>query len=173
MLARLGLAGAQFTFAGLALAAAAGGGLAFVARRAVRRQARSPWIAVALSCAMAGTVTTAGRALGNEALRLRDLLASGDIERAGESLPALVGRDTANLDEKDAVRAAVESVAENTVDAIVAPVLFAAAFGAPGTCAYRALNTLDSMVGHRNERYSHFGWASARTDDIANWIPRG
>ena len=68
-------------------------------------------------------------------------------------------------------RAVVESVAENTVDAIVAPVVWAVAFGAPGTFAYRAVNTLDAMVGHRSERYLRFGWASARADDFANWLP--
>ncbi len=89
----------------------------------------------------------------------------------GQGFALLVGRDTSDLEEKEMVRAVVESVAENTVDAIVAPVLWAAVFGAPGTFVYRAVNTLDSMVGHRSERYARFGWASARADDFANWVP--
>src|SRR5262249_41107178 len=73
--------------------------------------------------------------------------------------------------EKEVARAAVESVAENTVDAVVAPALWAALAGAPGVLAYRAVNTLDAMVGHRSTRYARFGWASARLDDAANWVP--
>ena len=74
-------------------------------------------------------------------------------------------------DEPEIARAVVESVAENTVDAVVAPALWAAAAGAPGVFAYRAVNTLDAMVGHRSSRYEHFGWASARLDDIAGLVP--
>jgi adenosylcobinamide-phosphate synthase len=86
-------------------------------------------------------------------------------------LPALVGRDPESLDAKGAARAVVESVAENTVDAVVAPACWAALGGAAGAGFYRAANTLDAMVGHRNERYGRFGWAAARLDDVANWIP--
>jgi adenosylcobinamide-phosphate synthase len=86
-------------------------------------------------------------------------------------LPALVGRDVNRLDAAEISRAVVESVAENTVDAIVAPVFWAAVAGAPGVLAYRAVNTLDSMVGHRSPRYARFGWASARADDVAAWVP--
>jgi adenosylcobinamide-phosphate synthase len=86
-------------------------------------------------------------------------------------LPSLVGRETTSLDVTEISRAVIESVAENTVDAIVAPVLWAGVAGAPGALGYRAVNTMDAMVGHRSPRYNNFGWASARLDDVANWIP--
>ena len=90
----------------------------------------------------------------------------------GALLPALVGRDPAGLDEKEIARAVVESVAENTVDAVVAPALWAAGRAArPGALGYRAVNTLDAMVGHRSPRYERYGWASARADDVAGWVP--
>jgi adenosylcobinamide-phosphate synthase len=86
-------------------------------------------------------------------------------------LPALVGRDPARLSPSEIARAAVESVAENTVDGIVAPALFTALGGARGALVYRGINTLDSMVGYRDTRYERFGWASARVDDVANFVP--
>jgi adenosylcobinamide-phosphate synthase len=98
-------------------------------------------------------------------------LEDGDRDLARTRLPALVGRDPAELDEKEVVRAAVESVAENTVDAVVAPALWAAGLGARGALGYRAVNTLDAMVGHRSDRYERYGWASARLDDAASWGP--
>ncbi len=158
-------AGLQFALAGVALAVASGGTVAAITSR------RSSWFGIALGCAMAGTVTTAGRALAAEAIGVRVLLESGDLERSRTALRALVGRDTTKLDEKEIARAVVESVAENTVDAIIAPVVWTAAFGVPGAFAYRAVNTLDAMVGHKSERYMRFGWASARADDVANWLP--
>jgi adenosylcobinamide-phosphate synthase len=98
-------------------------------------------------------------------------LTAGDLEEARRRLPALVGRDSSELDESEVARAVVESVAENTVDAIVAPALWAAVAGAPGALGYRAVNTLDAMVGHHSERYENYGAASARLDDVANWVP--
>ena len=86
-------------------------------------------------------------------------------------LPSLCGRDPAQLDAGQIARAVIESVAENTSDAVVAPLLWGAVAGIPGMVAYRAVNTLDAMVGHRSARYRRFGWASARLDDVANWIP--
>ncbi|MGH9222866.1 MAG: adenosylcobinamide-phosphate synthase CbiB, partial [Acidimicrobiales bacterium] len=112
-----------------------------------------------------------GHALWQAARDVADSLDGGDLDHARRLLPGLVGRDASDLDEKEIARAAVESVAENTVDAIVAPALWAAAAGAPGVLAYRAVNTLDAMVGHRSDRYERFGWASARLDDAANWVP--
>ena len=113
----------------------------------------------------------AGRALADEALGIGERLLADDLAGAQRRLPALVGRDPESLDAKGVARAVVESVAENTVDAVVAPACWAAVGGAAGAAFYRAVNTLDAMVGHRNERYLQFGWASARLDDIANWIP--
>jgi adenosylcobinamide-phosphate synthase len=94
-----------------------------------------------------------------------------DLRTAREVLPSLCGRDPDHLDAGQMSRAVVESVAENTSDAVVAPLLWGAVAGLPGLAAYRAVNTLDAMVGHRSARYQRFGWASARLDDLANWIP--
>ena len=89
----------------------------------------------------------------------------------GVRVSSLVGRDPSALDEAGIARAVVESVAENTGDAVVAPLLWGAVAGLPGLAAYRAVNTLDAMVGHRSPRYRRFGWAAARTDDLANLVP--
>ncbi|MGA8369124.1 MAG: CobD/CbiB family cobalamin biosynthesis protein, partial [Acidimicrobiales bacterium] len=98
-----------------------------------------------------------------------EALAAEDLTAAREAMPALVARDPRRLEEKEVVRAVVESVAENTADAIVAPALWASLGGATGALAHRAANTLDAMVGYRNERYERFGWASARADDLLAW----
>jgi adenosylcobinamide-phosphate synthase len=121
--------------------------------------------------ALATSVVVAGRALAGEARRVGAALTAGDLEAARALLPALAGRDPEVLDEKGLTRAVVESMAENTVDAVVAPACWAAVGGPTGACAYRAVNTLDAMVGHRCARYARFGWASARLDDVANWVP--
>ena len=121
--------------------------------------------------AVATWVVVAGRALGEEGRAIGQRLAADDLAGARRRLPALVGRDPESLDAKGVARAVVESVAENTVDAVVAPACWAAAGGAAGAGFYRAVNTLDAMVGHRTERYLRFGWAAARLDDAANWVP--
>jgi len=123
------------------------------------------------SAAVATSTAVASRALWDLAMEVSRALGAHDLERARDLLPGLVGRDAASLDPKEMVRATVESVAENTVDAIVAPALWGALAGAPGALGYRAVNTLDSMVGHRSPRYERFGWASARLDDIAGYVP--
>jgi adenosylcobinamide-phosphate synthase len=123
------------------------------------------------STALATYVSVAGRGLREAAEAVATALTSGDVEAARGLLPSLVGRDPTGLDVKEICRAVVESVAENTVDAVVAPALWAAAAGAPGTLGYRAVNTLDALVGHHSPRYEHFGQPSARLDDAANWIP--
>jgi adenosylcobinamide-phosphate synthase len=116
-------------------------------------------------------LAVAGRELWTSAARVALALDRHDLNEARRLLPALVGRDPSGLDEKEVARAAVESVAENTVDAVVAPALWAVACGATGAFAYRAVNTLDAMVGHRSARYEQYGWASARLDDLAGWVP--
>jgi adenosylcobinamide-phosphate synthase len=123
------------------------------------------------STAAATYVAVAGRALLEAAGAVALPLAEGDLATARRRLPALVGRDPTGLDGPEIARAVVESLADNTVDAVVAPCLWAAAAGAPGALAYRAVNTLDAMVGHRSARYRNFGWASARLDDLAGWVP--
>jgi adenosylcobinamide-phosphate synthase len=125
----------------------------------------------AVALAIATYVTVAGRALGAAANQVAAALEAGDLDAARSRLPALVGRDPAGFDTSEVARAVVESVAENTVDAIVAPALWAALAGPAGALAYRALNTLDAMVGDPSPRYTRFGWASARADDVAGWLP--
>src|SRR5215207_4242104 len=98
-------------------------------------------------------------------------LREGRLERARTQVGHLVGRDTGDLSESEVCRAAVESVAENTSDGVVAPMLYGVLFGAPGALAYKAVNTLDSMVGYRQPPYEDLGWASARLDDLANLAP--
>lgn len=113
--------------------------------------------------------TLGGRSLERAARTLADAVEASDLDRARALAPTLVGRDPSALDAPELCRAAVESVAENTSDAVVAPLLWAALLGAPGAAAYRAANTLDAMIGHRSERYANFGCAAARLDDLANW----
>jgi adenosylcobinamide-phosphate synthase len=98
-----------------------------------------------------------------------ELLGSNDLDGARRLLPSLCGRDPALLDAAGLTRATVESVAENTSDAQVAPLLWAVAGGVPGVLGYRAVNTLDAMIGHRSPRYARFGWTAARLDDAANY----
>jgi adenosylcobinamide-phosphate synthase len=121
--------------------------------------------------AVATTVAVSGRMLGRVAGEVGAALERGDLDGARRLLPSLVGRDPGGLDEVEVARAVVESVAENTVDAVVAPALWATALGGTGALGYRAANTLDSMVGHHSPRYERFGWASARLDDALGWVP--
>lgn len=98
-------------------------------------------------------------------------LAAGDLQRARQAVSMIVGRDPSRLDQAGVARAATESLAENTSDGIVAPLFWGVVAGLPGIAAYKAINTLDSLIGHRNDRYLLFGWASARIDDLVNLIP--
>jgi len=134
-----------------------------------RTRDRPPLEAAAV--ALAVWAVTGSRSLHHEAERIMVSLAGDDLRAAREALPSLCGRDTARLDAGQITRAVIESVAENTSDAIVAPLLWGAVAGLPGLAAYRAVNTLDAMVGHRSPRYLRFGWAPARLDDAVNWIP--
>jgi adenosylcobinamide-phosphate synthase len=112
-----------------------------------------------------------GTSLGREGLIMAGHLERGDLAAARERLPHLCARDPQGMDERGVSRAVVESVAENTSDASVAPLVWGAVAGIPGLLMYRAINTLDAMVGYRNPRYERFGWAAARLDDLANWVP--
>ena len=98
-------------------------------------------------------------------------LSQGNLDEARQEVSRIVGRETSQLDEAGVGRAALESLAENTSDGIIAPVFWGAILGFPGIVAYKTINTLDSMVGHRTERHAAFGWASARLDDAVNFIP--
>lgn len=122
--------------------------------------------------ALTATVTWAalgGRSLASAGRQIGRRVAAGDLDGARALAPTLVGRDPATLDADGLARAGLESVAENTSDAIVAPFVWGAVLGAPGIALHRALNTMDAMVGHRSERYARYGWASARADDVAGW----
>ncbi|WP_081287662.1 cobalamin biosynthesis protein [Mycobacterium asiaticum] len=119
--------------------------------------------------AVATWTVLGGTSLARTGTQMADLLARRDVEGARALLPSLCGRDPARLDIAGLTRAALESVAENTSDAHVAPLLWAAVGGAPAALMYRAINTLDSMVGYRSPRYLRFGWAAARLDDVVNY----
>ena len=123
-----------------------------------------------------GTATAVFVALGGTSLlrtgdAMAALLADDDVDGARRMLPSLCGRDPAALDAAGLTRAALESVAENTSDAQVAPLLWAAVAGVPGVLVYRGANTLDAMIGHKSPRYRRFGWAAARFDDLTNYVP--
>lgn len=143
------------------------GGAAALGAVAERHSKGHPVTHTLLTAAATWTVL-GGTSLGREATAVHDLLADDDLPGARQRLTHLVGRDTSVLDEREVSRACVESVAENTSDAVVAPLVWGAVLGVPGLLGYRAANTLDAMVGHRGERYGRFGWASARFDDLLN-----
>ncbi len=144
------------------------GGAAAAAALASRAVRRSPAAAVALTAAATWAVV-GGTSLGREARAVGSALEAGDVEVARERLPHLCGRDPQSLDERQIARAVVESVAENTSDAVVGALVWGALGGVPGLVAFRAINTLDAMVGHKSAKYSRYGWASARLDDVAGW----
>lgn len=123
------------------------------------------------STAVATYFSCGGRALRDAATVVQRALDNGDLDRARTATSRIVGRETQNLDEEELARAVVETVAENTIDAVVAPLLWGAIGGPRGALAYRAVNTMDAMVGYRSPRYHNFGWASARLDDVANYVP--
>ncbi len=124
-----------------------------------------------IASAAAAYISVGARALFDSARDVSVALEAGDVDSARLLVSSLVGRDTDGLGVSEIARAAVESVAENTVDAIVAPIMWTCVFGSQGALGYRAVNTLDAMVGYRNARYERFGRASARMDDAAGWAP--
>jgi adenosylcobinamide-phosphate synthase len=136
----------------------------------LQRHARRGRLWSAAATAVATWIALGGTTLARTGLAMGDLVSRDDVEGARRLLPALCGRDPALLDAAGLTRAAVESVAENTSDATVAPLLWATVGGVPAVLGYRAVNTLDSMVGHRSPRYARFGWAAARLDDAANYV---
>lgn len=130
----------------------------------------SPWLGWAAGAWLIST-TIAAKGLKEAGLAVYVELRKGDLPAARKALGMIVGRDTAGLESPEIVRGTVETVAENIVDAIISPLFFALLGGAPLAMAYRAVNTLDSMVGYKNDKYRDLGWASARLDDVANYIP--
>ncbi|MFI0267225.1 cobalamin biosynthesis protein [Streptomyces luteogriseus] len=148
-------------------AVCAGGAVALgsVAARAVRPSAVA---SVALTAAATWAVV-GGTSLAREARTIGLALEAGDVEAARARLPHLCGRDPQALDADGMARAVIESVAENTSDAVVGALVWGAVGGVPGLLGFRAVNTLDAMVGHKSARYRRYGWASARLDDLAGW----
>lgn len=157
------LAGTVYTAALVGGAAAVGGLL----ERAGRGRAA---VQVA-GTALATWIVLGGASLAKEGAAMARELDAGDLAAARARLPHLCGRDPAQLDAAGMARAGVESIAENTSDAVVAPLMWGAVAGVPGLLAYRAANTLDAMVGYRSPRHQRFGWAAARLDDLANLLP--
>ncbi len=121
------------------------------------------------SSALLVWVALGGRSLERSALTMAELLQASELAAARAHAPMLVGRDPRELDAHELCRATIESVAENTADALVGALLWGALAGAPGVAVYRAANTLDAMIGHRGPRYERFGWAAARLDDVLTW----
>jgi adenosylcobinamide-phosphate synthase len=152
-------------YAGLCAFAAVGLGAALQA--ATRRSPFARYAATAVST----WVVLGGRGLAREGAEMARLLEAGEVPSARTRLSHLCARDATTLDSAELTRAATESIAENTSDAVVAPLFWGAVAGLPGLLGYRALNTLDAMVGYRSQRYREFGWASARADDLVNLVP--
>ncbi|MDF3293555.1 cobalamin biosynthesis protein [Streptomyces silvisoli] len=153
---------------GTVFTALCAGGAVAAATAASRLTRRSPAASVALTGAATWAVL-GGTSLAREARTVGAALAAGDLRLARERLPHLCGRDPQALDGQQIARAVVESVAENTSDAVVGALVWGALGGVPGLVGFRAVNTLDAMVGHRSPRYRRFGWASARLDDVAGY----
>lgn len=130
----------------------------------------SPWLALAVESIMCYQML-ATKALKDESMKVYDALAAGDLAAARSAVSMIVGRDVERLDAAGVTRATVETVAENASDGVVAPLLFMAVGGAPLGVFYKAINTMDSMVGYRNEKYRYFGTAAARFDDVLNFVP--
>jgi adenosylcobinamide-phosphate synthase len=128
------------------------------------------WIGHAIGVALAAT-TLAWRDLVDHVRAVSSALKGGSLEEARQAVGLIVGRDTQQLSEAEVARAAVETIAESACDGVIAPLLYLVVGGPPWALAYKAVSTLDSMIGHRDEAYREFGWAAARLDDVANWIP--
>ncbi|MFF8595713.1 cobalamin biosynthesis protein [Streptomyces sp. NPDC015220] len=144
------------------------GGAAALGAGAARAVRAFPAASVALT-GVATWAVVGGTSLAREARAIGRALESGDVEAARARLPHLCGRDPQALDADGIARAVVESVAENTSDAVVGALAWGALAGVPGLLGFRAVNTLDAMVGHKSPRYRRYGWASARLDDLAGW----
>lgn len=127
-------------------------------------------LAFAVSVYLA-TSTLATRSLLDEARAVRRFLVNGDLPSAREQVARIVGRDTRELDEAEVTRAAIETLAESASDGIIAPMFYLAIGGVPAVLAYKAINTLDSIIGHRDKQYEFFGKCAARLDDVASFIP--
>ena len=126
------------------------------------------WLAVEIFLI---SLALAQKSLKEAAILVYDSLEANDLPDARNYLSWIVGRDTKHLDEPEIVRGVIETVSENTSDGVTAPLMYALCFGATGAWCYKAINTLDSMIGYKNERYGEFGYAAAKLDDVANYLP--
>jgi len=130
----------------------------------------SPWLSLVLETILCYQML-ATKSLKDESMRVHAALTAGDLPGARKAVGMIVGRDTQALDEAGVTRAAVETVAENASDGVIAPLVWMAVGGAPLGVLYKAVNTMDSMVGYKNDRYRHFGTCAARLDDVCNYLP--
>ncbi len=130
----------------------------------------SPWVGFAVSAVVLFTCLST-RELARESWEVLRALEADDLPLARRRVARIVGRDTDRLDRPEIVRATLETIAESTLDGILSPLFYFVIAGVPGAVAYKAINTLDSMIGHRSARYINFGWAAARLDTLANWLP--
>ncbi|MFN2494475.1 MAG: cobalamin biosynthesis protein [Pseudonocardiaceae bacterium] len=161
---------ADHRLAGAAYTAALVGGAAAVGAL-LERAGRGRAVVQVAGTALATWAVLGGTSLAQEGAAMARELDAGDLPAARARLPHLCGRDPDHLDAAGMARASVESIAENTSDAVVAPLVWGAVAGVPGLLAYRAVNTLDAMVGYRSLRHRRFGWAAAQLDDLANLLP--
>ncbi len=161
---------AEHRLAGLVYTGALVGGVAVVGGL-LERAGRGRAAVQVAGTAAATWIALGGASLAEEGAAMARALDAGDLDAARARLPYLCGRDPDDLDLAGMAKASVESIAENTSDAVVAPLVWGAVAGIPGLLTYRAVNTLDAMVGYRSPRYRRFGWAAARMDDLANLLP--
>lgn len=168
-------AGIGYALVGAGLGSGAGlvltGIIGVLSHRGPQQRSHTVCAAPVGALSLAVGIASAGRMLRETSAQIEQLLLAGDLEGARVTLPWLVGRDPFGLDSSDMSAAVVESLAENTVDAVIAPACWGLLAGAPGVLLHRAVNTMDAMVGHHSERYERFGWASARLDDVMAWAP--
>ena len=170
-LRRVGSSPAWLKVSGMLLAAMVCSTVFLVTFALIREFENISLIAGWVVSVLLGYTTLATRSLHVETGKVLRAVQEGDLPRARKELSLLVGRDTAHLEEREILRALVETIAENTSDGVIAPLFYLGVGGPAWAMTYKAINTLDSMVGYKNERYRHFGWASARLDDGANFIP--
>ena len=142
-----------------------------LSREAIVMADRATWWLGSLVSIGLAWMTLAARDLWDHVQVVSEQLDRANLPEARRAVGMIVGRDTDQLSQEGLARATIETVAESTSDGIIAPLFYLALGGAPLALAYKAVNTLDSMIGHKDERYVDFGWASARLDDVANWIP--
>ena len=161
---RLRLAGAVLVIAVVAITGIVTGGLLFLLSRL---HPVAGFVGETIVC----WLILATKSLRTESMKVVKALETGTLDDGRKAVSMIVGRDTEHLSEEEVLKAAVETVAENASDGILAPLLFAAVLGPVGGMCYKAVNTMDSMVGYKNDRYLDFGWAAAKVDDVLNFLP--